>query len=55
MIKKWLKYETTDVHPMLKEAESLTDLYEYFNDVLSGGGLDDFLDSYGLSITKKKK
>ena len=55
MIKKWLEHETTDVHPMLNDAESLTDLYDYFNEVLSGGGLEDFLESYELSIINNKK
>jgi hypothetical protein len=55
MIKKWLEHETTDVHPMLNNAECLTDLYDYFNEVLSGGGLEDFLESYELSIINNKK
>ena len=50
MIKKWLENETTDIHPMLNKAECITDLYDYFDKVLSGGGLEDFLESYNLNL-----
>ena len=55
MIKNWLKYETTDIHPMLNDARNLAELYEYFIHVLSGGGFEDFLENYGLSIIINKQ
>ena len=53
MIAKWLEYETTDVHPMLNNAECLTDLFDYYQEVL-GGGFEEFLKDYGLSLVPQK-
>ena len=53
MIAKWLEYETTDVHPMLNNAECLTDLFDYYQEVL-GGGFEEFLKDYRLSLVPQK-